>query len=97
MLAVIAESLQAMQVQIALLDREIASRAKADPVAKRLMTILGVGPVIATALAALAPAASRRLCDRLRGKLLLPCASAACNRRLSGSYQVFSRYELHYD
>lgn len=59
MLAVIAESLQAMQAQIALLDREIASRAKADPVAKRLMTIRGVDPVIATALVALAPAVSR--------------------------------------
>lgn len=57
-LAVIAESLQALQSQIALLDREIATRAKADPVAKRLMTIPGVGPVVATALVALAPAAS---------------------------------------
>jgi transposase len=57
-LAVIAESLQALQSQIAVLDREIASRAKADPVAKRLMTIPGVGPVTATALVALAPAAS---------------------------------------
>ena len=57
-LAVIAESLQALQSQIVFLDREIASRAKADPVAKRLMTIPGVGPVTATALVALAPAAS---------------------------------------
>lgn len=57
-LAVIAESLQALQSRIAFLDREIASRAKADPVAKRLMTIPGVGPVTATALVALAPAAS---------------------------------------
>jgi transposase len=50
--------LQALQCQIALLDREIATRAKADPVAKRLMTIPGVGPVVATALVALTPAAS---------------------------------------
>lgn len=57
-LAVIAESLQALQSQIALLDREIAARAKADPVAKRLMTIPGVGPVVATATVALAPAAN---------------------------------------
>jgi transposase len=57
-LAVITESLQALQSQIAVLDREIAARAKADPVAKRLMTIPGVGPVVATALVALAPAAS---------------------------------------
>ncbi len=57
-LAVITESLQALQSQIAVLDREIAARAKADPVAKRLMTIPGVGPIVATALVALAPAAS---------------------------------------
>lgn len=57
-LAVIAESLQAVQAKISVLDREIAARAKADPVAKRLMTIPGIGPVVATALVALAPAAS---------------------------------------
>jgi transposase len=55
---VIADSLQAIQEKISVLDREIAARAKADPVAKRLMTIPGVGPVVATALVALAPAAS---------------------------------------
>jgi len=38
--------------------REIATRAKADPAAKRLMTIPGIGPVVATALVALAPPAS---------------------------------------
>ncbi|VWX48296.1 IS110 family transposase [Novosphingobium sp. 9U] len=57
-LVIMAESFQALQSQITLLDREIAARAKADPVAKRLMTIPGVGPVVATALVALAPAAS---------------------------------------
>ncbi|RWQ29988.1 MAG: IS110 family transposase [Mesorhizobium sp.] len=57
-LAVIADSLQAIQARILLLDREIAIRAKADSVAKRLMTIPGIGPVVATALVALAPAAS---------------------------------------
>src|SRR5471030_2891537 len=46
-LAVIAESLQAVQTRISVLDREIAARAKADPVAQRLMTIPGVGPVVA--------------------------------------------------
>ncbi len=57
-LVIIAQSFQAVQAQIVLLDREIAARAKADAVAKRLMTIPGVGPVVATALVALAPAAS---------------------------------------
>ncbi|MFD1477427.1 IS110 family transposase [Ancylobacter polymorphus] len=56
-LVVIAQGLQALQAQIALLDREIAARAKADPVAQRLMTVPGIGPVIAAALVALAPAA----------------------------------------
>jgi transposase len=57
-LAIIAESIQALQAKITTLDREIAARAKADPVARRLMTIPGVGPVVATALVALAPPAS---------------------------------------
>ena len=57
-LVIIADSLRVLQSQIALLDREIAARAKADPVAQRLMTVPGVGPVIATALVALAPAAN---------------------------------------
>ena len=57
-LAIIAQSLRALQGQIAQLDTEIAARAKRDPVARRLMTIPGVGPVVATALVALAPAAS---------------------------------------
>lgn len=39
------------------LDQEIARRARQDDVAKRLMTIPGIGPVIATALEALAPPA----------------------------------------
>jgi len=54
-LAVIAESLRSVQAKIAVLDREIAARAKANPIAKRLMTIPGVGPVVATAMVALAP------------------------------------------
>ncbi|MBW3560856.1 MAG: IS110 family transposase [Proteobacteria bacterium] len=57
-LVVIAESLQSVQAKIVVLDREIATRAKADPAAKRLMTIPGIGPVVATALVALAPPAS---------------------------------------
>ncbi|CAN7710886.1 IS110 family transposase [Phyllobacterium sp. LjRoot231] len=37
------------------LDQEIAGRAQQDDVARRLMTIPGVGPIVATALEALAP------------------------------------------
>jgi transposase len=57
-LEVIVECLQSVHAKIDLLDREIAKRAKADATAKRLMTIPGVGPVVATALVALAPPAS---------------------------------------
>jgi transposase len=39
------------------LDQEIAQRARRDDVAKRLLTIPGIGPVVATALEALAPPA----------------------------------------
>jgi len=41
--------------QIDKLDREIARRSRDDEVARRLMTIPGVGPITAVALAALAP------------------------------------------
>jgi transposase len=51
------EVLQALDDRLAGLDREIAQRAKEDETARRLMTIPGVGPVTATALAALAPPA----------------------------------------
>lgn len=44
-----------LQNEIAELDREIAFRAKADDAARRLMTVPGIGPLIATAIEALAP------------------------------------------
>ena len=43
--------------QIAVLGKELRARARQDEVAARLMTIPGVGPICATALEALAPAA----------------------------------------
>jgi len=49
--------LRELQAEIAALDAEVAVRAKRDAVAKRLMTIPGIGPVIATAIEALAPPA----------------------------------------
>ena len=39
------------------LDQEIARRAREDEISRRLMTIPGIGPITATAIAALAPAA----------------------------------------
>jgi transposase len=43
--------------KIADLDKEIARRAREDEVSRRLMTVPGVGPISATAIAALAPPA----------------------------------------
>jgi transposase len=54
-LAVLVEMLRALQGKIAALDAEIAARAKRDDGARRLMSIPGIGPLIATAIEALAP------------------------------------------
>ena len=54
-LETLGESLTALEARIVTLDAEITSRAKTNEEARRLMTIPGIGPVIATALVALAP------------------------------------------
>ena len=54
-LAVLVETLRALQGKIVALDAEIAARAKRDDGARRLMSIPGIGPLIATAIEALAP------------------------------------------
>lgn len=54
-LAVMIDSLRALNKQIKLLDGEINKRAKEDPVARRLTSVPGIGPIIATAIVALAP------------------------------------------
>jgi transposase len=56
-LQMLSETLHRLDEQIAGLDREVAQRAKENETARRLMTIPGVGPVTAVALAALAPPA----------------------------------------
>jgi transposase len=56
-LRMLTASLQFLAERISLLDREIARRPRADKEVRRLTTIPGVGPVIATAVAALAPPA----------------------------------------
>ncbi|MEQ1709523.1 MAG: IS110 family transposase [Terricaulis sp.] len=53
----LAATLKGLEESIAALDFEIAARAKEDDVSRRLMSIPGVGPVIATAISALAPPA----------------------------------------
>lgn len=49
--------LEGLDRQISELNKEIATRAREDEVARRLMTIPGIGPIAATAIAALAPPA----------------------------------------
>jgi transposase len=56
-LRVLTDTFTALEAQIKELDAEINRRSKADPVAKRLMTIPGIGPIAATAITALVPAA----------------------------------------
>jgi transposase len=56
-LQMLAETLHRLDEKIAGLDQEVAQRAKENETARRLMTIPGVGPVTAVALAALAPPA----------------------------------------
>jgi transposase len=57
-------TLDSLEAEIAMLDREIAKRAKEDPVARRLMTIPGIGPVTAAAMVALAPDPATFRCGR---------------------------------
>ena len=54
---VLIATLTSLEENIAVLDAEISRRSKKDPVARRLTTIPGVGPITATAIVALAPAA----------------------------------------
>ncbi|ETX12780.1 hypothetical protein OCH239_17240, partial [Roseivivax halodurans JCM 10272] len=54
-LKVLTATLSRLDDQIAILDVEINRRAKENEVARRLMTIPGIGPLIATAITTLAP------------------------------------------
>lgn len=56
-LGMLVATLRCLEERIKLLDVAIARRAREDRAAQRLMTIPGVGPVLATALIALAPPA----------------------------------------
>jgi transposase len=57
-LDILVESLRLLEGKIALLDAEIARRAREDEDVRRLQTIPGIGPITATALIALAPNAT---------------------------------------
>jgi transposase len=55
-LKVLIRTFEALGERLEMLDAEISRRSKADPVARRLMTIPGIGPIAATAITALVPA-----------------------------------------
>ncbi|SFP96506.1 IS110 family transposase [Sphingomonas rubra] len=57
MFTMMVDMLADLDKRIAALDKEITRRAREDEVARRLMTIPGVGPITATAIAAIAPPA----------------------------------------
>ena len=57
-LSVVVETLRSLEHSIKRLDVEIARRAREDGTARRLATIPGIGPITATALVALSPAAA---------------------------------------
>lgn len=54
-LRVLTTTLGQLEAEIKVLDTEITRRSKEDDMARRLMTSPGIGPLIATALATLAP------------------------------------------
>ena len=76
--------LAGLKGKIADLDREIARRAREDEASRRLMSIPGIGPIIATAVAALAPPA-----ETFKGRdfaaWLGPHASSKIDRRQAES------------
>jgi transposase len=57
-LLVTVETLEVLHARVRGLDREIEARAKRSSLARRLMSVPGVGPILATAMVALAPAPS---------------------------------------
>lgn len=58
LLSIMVDTLEALNARIRQLETQIAQRAKEDETSRRLTTISGIGPIIATAIAALAPPAS---------------------------------------
>lgn len=63
-LTVLVTALAHLEEEIGKLDVEIARRAKENEVARRLMTVPGIGPLIATAIAVLAPPPETFRCAR---------------------------------
>ena len=68
-LKVLVGALTHLETEIDRLDAEIAHRAKQNEVARRLMTVPGIGPLIATAIAVLAPRRPRPSVRRVTSRL----------------------------
>lgn len=77
-LKVLVEVITGFDVQIAQLDVEIRQRARENETARRLMTIPGIGPLIATARDIPSGARLRRLAGS--------CAATVFNRRQTASW-----------
>ncbi len=55
LLGILVDTLEALNIRIRQLEAQIAQRAREDEMCRRLATIPGIGSIIATAIAALAP------------------------------------------
>jgi len=54
-LRTLAAELTALELRITSIETEIVTRARLDPVVRRLATILGIGPIIASRLSGMVP------------------------------------------
>jgi transposase len=93
MLAVMTDMLAVLDHRVAGLDKEIARRAREDEVARRLMTIPGIGPIAATAIVALAPQAATfgKGRDFAAWLGLAPLQHSTGASRNSGAYRKWAR------
>ncbi|AUQ44590.1 transposase [Phaeobacter inhibens] len=85
-LKVLIAALTQLEAETVKLDAEIARRAKENDVARRLMTVPGIGPLIATAIAALAPAPEtfRKARDFAAWLGLTPRQHSTCGKQRLG-------------
>jgi transposase len=83
-LKVIVKQIEDTQTRIVGLERQVLAWHKNNPVSQRLATIPGIGPIIATAIAATVAdhiPQRQRIC-----RLARPCAATKLHRRQSASW-----------
>jgi transposase len=81
--------------KIADLDKAIARRAREDEVSRRLMTVPGIGPISATAIAALAPPAETFATGRGLCRLAGSHASSKVDRRQAEAWRDVQNGRTH--